>query len=649
MQFKPILEIVKTKDKLHEMVEWLQGVDGLTLSADLETTALDVRTAEIVGHCFSGFRSDDLRGYYLPVRHRDIGVFPDGDFLNFEDIDYAEAILTTDLYEAKKLRKVWFNMKYDLNVAFYNGIHAQNNVDAMILMFLRNENERNHQLKTLAKKYVDPSADVDQKKVADCFKTLQRIVGKDKANYGMIPINILGPYGALDAVLTLMLWGKYNVYIAPEDSPKKDGLRQSILEHELRYTEIVCEMERDGFPFDVSVCEALEEPIQEACSQLGTYLNSLAGCTFNPDSDQDTAHVLERLGFEPFAYSKLPGRENVPSWGRTELMKLNNELGECLACYRNLSHSLSTFIRGLPRHVVDGRIHCSYNQIGARTGRASTNNPNLQGIAKRMPKYSRVPEYAIDALKLAFEIRKAFIAPPGYKVLSVDESQFELRALAHYCKDERLCRAFADGRDIHAFAASLMFNEAYDVFMARLKAGDSETDRQRDICKHINFAIIYGAGFRTLRDTMAHFGITMSVTDVRNFYFRYMDIFTNIKEFVNLVQSTVRRRGYVFNHYGRHKRVPANKAYVGVNYLIQGVTADMLKDAKIRIHDKLEDLGAKSWIALAVHDEVDFILHEDEMDLIPVICKEMEDFPWCSVPIKAEAKIGPSWGELKNV
>jgi DNA polymerase-1 len=640
VKFEPSLEIVRTEEQFNIMLETLNQTPGVVkvIGADTETTSLDTLVAQVVGHCFATNINGKYYGWYVPVRHVEAA-----DNIAMS-VDKVEAILTTKIYENPEYIKVFWNMKYDFSVLKNHDIEVENMRDGMLLMFLRNENERNHKLKDLSVKYIDSHAADEEAEVVQELQRLKRIHGKDNVNYSMLPVDILGPYGAKDPALALKMWLSYNRPISPELSKTEDGLRLDILDHEHAATRVIIDMERDGFPFCTDTCRQLESPISDAASKLLDHIVSLTGVYFNPGSDPQTAAILDQQGFDAFQLSE---KTRDPSWGHTQLMLLDNELGECIAAYRNLTKSLNTYVVGLPKHVrSDGRIHCSYNQIGARTGRASTSKPNLQGIPKRLPKYTRIPDYVTEAIRTAFRIRTAFKAPEGYSVLSIDESQFELRALAHYSKDPRLIEAFERDADVHSFAAAMMFGVDYDQFIREYKAGSVERARQRDICKEINFAIIYGAGIKRLRLTLAGHGIHYSWSEVRNFRYRYMDIFAGVKAFIDLVQSTVRRRGYIFNQYGRHKRVPANKAYVGINYLIQGVTADMLKHAMIKIHPIMD--GQKSWLAMAVHDELDFMLHDDEHDLVPKIRSCLEDFDWCKVPIKADVTIGPSWGELSE-
>ncbi len=633
----PDLKIVKTSDDFHTMLEIITDPDHNIIGADTETTGLKWYSAHVIGHCFGCLHKKEWYGFYLPVRHQTsaCGIEPE----NYDQVGLAEAVLQEKVYGNEDIAKVWFNKKFDINMLQNHGITSRNNEDCMFLMFLRNENERNHQLKTLAAKYLgkDSVAEAD-----DLYAYSKKYkIFKGGGTYANVPIEILGPYGAKDPCLTLALWNKFRVYITPEQSKLKDGLRLSIYEHENAFAGTVGRLERQGFPIDPHVLEELEPLVEKPLGKLLLHLHTLADIEFNPESDKDVRMVMAKLGHKPFRTTP----KGSAAWGRDELMRSQSEIGECLASFRNLSTILTNYIRGLRDWVHKGRIHCSYNQIGARTGRASASEPPMQGIPKRFPKYTRIPEYVQEALQAAMRVREAFRAPDGYSILSIDESQFELRILDHFAQDPNMHEAFLKGYDVHSYVASILFNIPYVDFISQLET-DTSIAQKRDITKNTNFGILYGAGKKRIQNQLAGSGIHMTLTEVSQFWQRYMETFSEIKSFVNSVQSTVRRRGYVFNHYGRHKRVPANRAYVGVNYLIQGLTADMLKEGMMRT-ESITDYG-KTKLMLAVHDEIDFLLHEDEHKLIPILKRTMEDFPWSKTPIVADVEIGPSWGEMEK-
>lgn len=614
------------------------------IAADTETTNLKpyIEGTRVFSVCFGARDENKWLGYYLPITHETEGE----EYFNLDFDPWPT--LKSFIFENPNLKKVFYNVKFDYNFLLKHDVDCKNIEDAMILAFLRNENEKSHKLKALAKKYLDPDADTDEINVANYVK--RHRIFKDTETYphgyAHIPIDILGPYGANDGVYTLALWySLQKSIISAKDSPHKDGVTREIYDHEMRYTMLVAEMERVGIPFDSKVCEEAQPILEEAIERYKPILAEKAGQEFNPDSDSDVTKVMASLKIKPVAYH---WKTSNPIWGRSELVRTGHEIGEFIASYRNLSHNLTTFARGLPTWDVGGRIRCSYNQIGARTGRASASEPNLQAQPKRMPRYTKIPDFVVEGLQVAFSLRRAFRARSGFQILSIDQSQFELRLLDHFALDPTMHQAFLDDLDIHSDTAAKLFGKSYGEVIQGIEAGITEITHSRVISKEINFAIIYGAGYKRLVESVAKYGVRINVEEAKRFRFRYFDIYPGVKRFIDKVQRTVRQRGYIFNCFGRHKRVPANKAYVGVNYLIQGITADMLKAGKMKVREYIKTHNLKSKIVLAVHDEIDFEWADDEHEHIPRICELMTDFSWCRTPLKTDVKLGPSWGELEK-
>lgn len=640
--FTPKLETVQTVQRLGEVIEFILESGENEFAIDTETSGLKWYNSYVCGWCLGVYRNQQYYGWYIPVRHTTGG--------NIDDVAEAEVLIRVLLNS--DMNRILFNAKFDINMAKNHMLDIawqEDKVhDAMLLMFLRNEREKSHSMKSLGAKYIDPSVDTLDKQIKDWFNKT-----KPDDGYASCPVDLLGPYAALDGALTMALWHfGSNDIITKEESPTKDGVRWDKYLHERDFMLVVTDMERTGFPFDIDYAKSLTERVAMARDGLAEHIYALVGKEFNADSDKEINAVLTGMGYKP---TKFSWRTGEPSWDREALLALDNaELGECLAAYRNLAHSVNSFGESLYgyaedalKHIGDARICCSYNQIGARTGRASASEPNLQQIPTRLPKYKHIPDYAMHGVKEAFAIRKAFKAPPGWKVVKIDESQFELRVLDHFAQDKIMHQAFVDGKDIHTFVACMIFNRKYDDFMEALASGTGDAKFERTVAKECGFAILYGAGAPRLQSTIQSYGVKITLPDTKRFFSRYKDVFEGVDAFVRKVQETVRRRGYIFNEYGRHKRIEANKAYTGVNHLIQGLTADMLKDAAIKCRRSL--MNYSSSLMMMVHDEGDFLVHDDELHVvIPMVKGHMEDFPWCRTPIVAEVEVGPSWGELEK-
>lgn len=632
------LTCIRTLGELRSMINLLRDADNKLIAYDTETTATKWFLGKVFAHCFACKIGEQYYGFYIPVRHHNED---DNCFAEPEEVEDEIRPLLAD----PEYRKILFNKKFDINFALNHDLIIRNTDDVMLLMFLRNEEEANHKLKDLCERHFGRGSKFEADKVQEHFNRIKnKIIDGVPANYSHIPMSIMWKYGCIDACLTLALWYRFSRFIEPELSKSEDGIRQSIYTLENNFTSLVQKIERRGFPFDTSICDELRPIMVDARDRLAEHIYTLAGRSFDI-TNSGVADILKEMGFKPFDVSKKTGE---PLWGKPELMRLDHDIGECIACFRQLEHNLATFVDGLPKWTYQGRIYCSYNQIGARTGRASASEPNLQQIPKRSAKYSRVPEYATATLKLAFGIRKGFRPTGDFSFLSMDYSQFELRILDHYAQDPAMHKALVEGRDAHTDTAARLFGISYEELERRLTAGDPDAKFMRDVAKECNFAILYGAGIKRLWLTLMEKGVKVTYEQTKQFFWRYKRIYSQVAKFVDEVQSAGRRRGWIFNYYGRHKRLPNPQySYKLVNHLIQGLTADMIKVGVMKVNELLEEKKARTQVCLMVHDEVDSELHHAEHELIVPMKKAMLDFDWVRCPLEVEVSAGPSWGETK--
>jgi DNA polymerase-1 len=299
--------------------------------------------------------------------------------------------------------------------------------------------------------------------------------------------------------------------------------------------------------------------------------------------------------------------------------------------YRNVAKLKNTYVEALPRLVspVTGRIHTSFNQTVAATGRLSSSNPNLQNIPIRT--------------ELGRRMRRAFVAPPGYDLVSADYSQIELRVLAHLSGDVGLAESFAAGEDIHRQTAARVFE---------LRPEDV-TSEQRSRAKAINYGLIYGMGPRRLaRDT----GISMN--DAEAFIARYFERFPGVKHYIDTVLESARLEGGVRTMLGRWRPVPEIAATEGgvrqaaeraaMNTPIQGSAADLMKVAMIRVHEKLAAYGEEASLLLQVHDELVLEVAHDKVETVSLMVREiMESALPMTVPLKVDIGRGPTWLDAK--
>ena len=352
------------------------------------------------------------------------------------------------------------------------------------------------------------------------------------------------------------------------------------------------------------------------------------GHEFNLNSPRQLADVL-------FDELKLPANKKTKTGRSTDEsvlqgLKSAHPVVELLLRYRELFKLKSTYIDALPSLIsaYDGRLHTSYNQAVAATGRLSSNNPNLQNIPIRTEQGRR--------------IRQAFLANEGHQLVSIDYSQIELRILAHVSNDQVLLNAFAQGQDIHTATAAKVFNCSIDQV----------TSDQRRAAKTINFGIMYGQSAFGLAQQL-----DISREEANKFIQEYFGVYSEVKRYLDQAIIKARQDGYVETLFGRRRRIPElsssnfNIRWAGermaINMPIQGTAADIIKKAMITIQDYLVEKQAKSQMLLQVHDELVFTIDPAESDeLIPEISRQMEQAADLTVKLEVEAKVGENWGQM---
>jgi DNA polymerase-1 len=302
--------------------------------------------------------------------------------------------------------------------------------------------------------------------------------------------------------------------------------------------------------------------------------------------------------------------------------------------YRQLGKLLNTYVLALPQlvHPLTGRLHTRYDQTGAETGRISSNNPNLQNIPVRT--------------ELGRQIRKAFVAPPGHYLLSVDYSQVELRILAHIAEDEAMLANFAAGLDIHAATAA----QVYGIPITQV------TSEQRSVAKMMNFATSYGVSPYGLASRTG-----LSLEEARHFMKTYFETYPGVRRYLDRTIAQAKERGYVETLLGRRRYFPvlqttatasqqarAAAERAAVNHPIQGTAADILKIALIRVHHRLREGGYRAQMILQVHDEIVLEVPAEELDaVVPLVVTTMESAYELRAPLKAEPEYGPNWADLQ--
>lgn len=596
--------LVDTDEKLNALVKELAKAN--VISFDTETTSTEEMKAEIVGISLA---VKEGQGYYIPVGHS-IG--------NNLPIEKVIEALTPSMTNAK-IGKVAHNAKYDYIVlAKYGLIVSPLTFDTMLAEFIVDPSSRNLGLKNLA-----------SFRLGEEMTHIEELIGKGKKQISMadVAVESAAPYAAADAENTLRL-----MPIMQKELDRVNGIKL-LDEIDMPLTAVLADMEMTGALIDVQFFAEMSKELEKRLAEIEKEIYGHAGKTFNINSPQQLSDVLfNHLRLEP----PDKGRKTATGFYSTsadvlDALRDKHPILKWILEQRELSKLKSTYVDALPAQVDEntGRVHTSYSQIGAVTGRLSSNNPNLQNIPIRTETGRRV--------------RNGFIADKGNVLLSVDYSQIELRIVAHMAQDEAMIAAFRAGEDIHATTAAAI----YDLEL------DKVTKDMRRHAKAINFGLIYG---------MSAFGLTRSteltLAEAEDFVKAYFRKFPGVKKYLDGMRRQAAEIGYVETLLGRKRYFPALQGKVNVqmknreereaiNAPIQGTAADIMKIAMLKIPSALKNAGLKGKMLLQVHDELVLECPKNEMQKTALVVQEtMANAYPISVPLETEARAGASWGEM---
>ncbi|KKW33070.1 MAG: polymerase protein [Candidatus Uhrbacteria bacterium GW2011_GWA2_53_10] len=413
---------------------------------------------------------------------------------------------------------------------------------------------------------------------------------------------------------------------------EKDGMREIFNEIEMPLVPVLYDMEASGIEVDTQALATFSKTLAKKLKSLESRITKLAGETFNVNSPSQLSVILfERLKLSTKGIKKTIGGFSTAA---SELEKLvdAHEIIPLLSEYRELAKLQSTYVEALPVLVSkDGRIHTTYNQTIAATGRLSSSNPNLQNIPIRS--------------ELSNEIRKAFVAGKGQRLVAADYSQLELRIAAVVAKDEAFTRAFREGADIHTRTAA----EVWGI------PEDNVTQNQRSAAKAINFGLLYGMGPRSLARSTG-----MNFEEAKGFIERYFAVHPALEAYMDAMKLQAHEKGYVETPFGRrryfpeiHSGVPqlvASAERMAINMPIQGAEADIIKKAMIALNGWLKQSAWPARMLLQVHDELVLEVSEEAVTQVAKGLKEMmEGVVQWEVPLAVEVEAGKNWGEMKSV
>jgi DNA polymerase-1 len=598
--------IVNSSEGLAELVQELGRAE--IISFDTETTSTDQMSADLVGISLA---TQTETGFYIPVGHTNSNI------AQLPLVQVMEALEgpMTDAH----IPKAGHNLKYDFVMLARNGLRAAPLAfDSMIAEWVINPTSHNLGLKNLAWVRKDIR-----------MTHIEELIGKGKKQITMaqVPAEEAAPYAAMDAAVVLSLLPELK-----EELEKHHGtqLYETI---EMPLISVLADMEMAGVALDVTYLQRMSQELNARLSEIEQKVYQSVGEVFNLNSPQQLSEALfKRLKLEP------PDRTAKTSTGFystsadvLEALRDKHEVVNWVLDYRELSKLLSTYVAALPAQVNNhtGRVHTSFNQAGAVTGRIASSDPNLQNIPIRT--------------EIGRQVRSAFIADEGNFLISVDYSQIELRIVAHMADDQAMLAAFRAGQDIHAATAAAIFGIPIEAV--------SKEQRRRS--KGINFGLIYGMSAYGL---MRYADLTLAESeDFMQAYFRQ---FPGVKSYLDNMRKLAAEQGYVETLLGRRRYFPGLKNQSNrnirnreereaINAPIQGTAADIMKIAMLRVPPALKEAGLAAQMLLQVHDELVLECHQSELQkTAAIVQKVMEGAYNMKVPLRTEARYGTNWGEM---
>ena len=584
--------------------KWIEAIEAKKIIAiDTETDSLNVMIANLVGISIS---IDSGSACYIPLKHQSSGAIAQ------LDLDLVIKKMKPVL-EDETIIKIGQNIKYDAHIFLNYGINILGiNEDTMLMSYILESNQ-SHGMDKLSKKYLGH----------ECI-SYESLVGKGvkQITFDQVYLEDAAPYAAEDADVTLQLFQNLNVLLK-----ENKNLLKVYNEIEIPSMQALIQIERNGVLIDSVILQKQSHEIGEKLIGLEKEAFILADQPFNLSSPKQLREILfEKLNIKPL--KKTPTGTPSTSEEVLKILALDYPLPKLILEHRSLSKLKTTYTDKLPRMInqATGRVHTSYNQAVAITGRLASSDPNLQNIPIRTAEGRKV--------------REAFIAPQGSKILSADYSQIELRIMAHLSQDDRLIEAFNNDEDIHKITAGEIFNTSIKNI----------TNEQRRYAKVINFGLIYG---------MSPFGLAKNLNIERsaaqNYIDRYFTQYPSVRQYMDDAKQTAKEKGYVETFFGRRLWLPeingsngisrAAAERAAINGPMQGTAADLIKLAMVEVHNWIKkDPQIKGKMIMQVHDELVFEVPDVEVELFKeTVPKLMKNVASLSVPLIADIGAGLNW------
>lgn len=601
-------QLINSLDDLDKLVQVLSSAS--VISFDTETTSINPRWAEPVGYSFAWAAG---KAAYIPLR-----APPGQPTLDLALVNEKLRPILND----PSIPKIGQNLKFDLIVLRSQGIEVRGLAfDTMVADYLIDPGQRNHRLDELAKRYLQHQ----------CIPITQLIgSGRTQLTMDQVDLSLIAKYAAEDADVPCRLRPLLQAKL------ESDGLKELFDSVEMPLIEVLAEMEFNGIRIDAEALARLSSKFSTRIDNLHDEIVALAGEEFNLDSPKQLAIIL----FDKLGLPIVKRTKTGPSTDAEVLQELaaQHALPSKLLEYRQLSKLKGTYVDALPNMICfkTQRVHTSFRQDVAATGRLSSTDPNLQNI----------PVRTIEGR----EIRSAFRpGVDGWLLLAADYSQIELRVLAHYCGDENLCAAFQQDLDIHAQVASQVYGVALqDVSSA-----------QRRNAKAINFGIIYG---------QSPFGLAKSLQISKEAAAQFIDAYfarlPGVRKFIVDTIEICRQQGFVSTLLGRRRHVKGVRDFgaldearrrvlieperIAVNTVIQGSAADLIKVAMLGVHRRLKQANLRAKLLLQIHDELVLeVAPEDRDALAALVREEMLAVAQLKVPLKVDVKSGFNWSDCE--
>ncbi|PHS17669.1 MAG: DNA polymerase I [Blastopirellula sp.] len=598
---------IETEEQLDELVALLS--EQTQIAVDTETTSTNPRWADIVGYSFSWAPT---KACYIPVRA------PEGDVC----LDPVKTLETLrPILENPNIEKIGQNLKYDMVVLRSAGCEMQGvTFDTMVAHYLLEAGARSHGLDELSRRYLGH----ETLKISDLIGK-----GKNQITMDQVPVELVSPYAAEDADVPIRLLPILG------EKLQSEALDDLFTNVEIPLIDTLVEMEFNGISIDTERLAQLSKDFTARMDQLESEIYMLAGHEFNIASPKQLGKIL-------FEELELPVIKKTKTGASTDAEVLDqlahlHDLPAKIIEYRQYAKLRNTYVDALPLLICEktGRIHTSFNQVVAATGRLSSNEPNLQNIPVRTQE--------------GRDIRSAFLAGhEGWHLLAADYSQIELRVLAHFSKDETMMASYMNNEDIHASVAA----EVYNVSL------DEVTTDQRRSAKAINFGVIYG---------QSPFGLAKSLNidkdEAYGFIDSYFKRYPGVDEFMEHVLVECQKDGFVRTALGRRRQVDGVRSphkrdrtkrqltmpeRTAINTVIQGSAADIIKLAMLKVHARLQKENSPAKMLLQIHDELLFESPQEYLpELASLVREEMSAAYELIVPLVVDVKSGINWADCE--